>query len=235
MKLHIVLIILASLLLSGCYSAGSASVGVNDVDTLSVSGNGKAVASPDQIEINFAVETQSINAEEASDNNAKLVNDVEEALKKAGIKSKDIETSSFNLYPQYDYSDIGRQRLIGYTASHMLHITSSNIEKSGNYVDAAISAGANRVDGISFTLSDNAQKEFYKMALDDAVNDARIKADILADALGVKIKGVKSVSTESNSYPVFMAYAEKSTGEDSSFFPSDVDVQTTVSVVYIIE
>ena len=104
-----------------------------------------------------------------------------EALKAAGLAEKDISTNYIYMSPRYDYSS-DREEIIGYTINNSLTITTGEMDRIGEFIDAAFSAGANTMDSISFTATDSSAASLK--ALELAVQDARAKAETIAAASG---------------------------------------------------
>ena len=122
------------------------------------------------------------------------MNKVLEALKAEGVRENETSTSTFSITPNYNYSSNNNQgRLIGFTVSNSIQIESSSIENVSKWIDAAVSAGANNVNNIYFSLSNQKSEEMKNSLLKDAIDSAKIKADIAADAAGLKVIGVKSI------------------------------------------
>jgi uncharacterized protein YggE len=173
------------------------------VRSISVSGHGEVQAVPDLATISVGVMTSSITAKEALAANSKAMNELMEVLKKAGIETKDIATSNFNVGPRYDYGQ-GSQppKLVGYDVSNMVTVIARKIEGMGGVLDAAVSAGSNQIQGISFSVSkpdamlDEARKK--------AVADARRKAEIYVAAGGFSLGQIISL-TEGGGYQLPMA------------------------------
>jgi len=160
--------------------------------TIVVSGLGRAAGKPNQAELRLGATTQADNAMGAETKNSEIMNKVIDALK-AYIPEKDIETAYFSLYPRY--SSYG-ETIIGFEATHMLKVTTTDLESIGKLIDVAIDAGANRVEGVYFTFTKDKMEELNTLARQSAVADARAKADIVASSLGVKIVGVAGAVEE---------------------------------------
>ncbi len=234
----LVLFVLAVALLSGCVTKiESPTFTQSSESTIAVSGTARAAASPDRAEMMIAIETRADTAKEAQEQNADLSTKVIDAIKRSGVPQNNIETASFNLYPVYDYNAEGSQpKITGYTASHAVSVKTDDAEKASEVIDAAVSAGANRVDSIQFTLTDQRRDKVYRGVLGDATLDAEAKAKAIAETLQVKIKRVRSVTTDYMFTPVYMAVPELAMkAADNSFVPANVDVSATVNVVYEIE
>jgi uncharacterized protein len=170
-----------------------------------VSGDGVAVikAVPDLISVYFSVDTTGTTSEIATDKNTEIVDNLVTALIKQGFERSEIQTTSFNVYPDYDYSSMGTPTLKGYKATHSITVqmSSSDSAKIGDVVDAGVSAGAG-ISYINFELSQEKQNEYKAQALKSAAEDARLKASSIAEGLGKKLGGLVSTSESSfNYYP----------------------------------
>ena len=159
------------------------------------------------------------------------------ALKsKLGDKGK-ISTGGYSLNPQYDQRP-GHENptIIGYTASNSIVVETGAIDLVGALIDSAISAGANRVDYLNFTVKNDIKPRTE--AITGATRDARAQADALASALGVKLGKVITATTLAEVRPIPMqrmampmAMAAKSTPVE----PGEVTVSATVSLTFEIE
>ena len=127
------------------------------------------------------------------------INAIFDALVEAGIDSKDIGTESIYIYANYDYSS-GDDRLTGYTASNTISVTTTMIDKVGEYIDIAFAAGANTLDTVNFSSRDNADAQ--KEALELAVQNAFEKAEIIASAAGMNIVSVISLDETEERYGI---------------------------------
>ena len=215
--------------------------------TITVTGTATSSIDPDLLRIQFGVEVQSKTAKEAIDANAVAMNDIVNAVKKLGISEDELSTSSFNIFPVYDsITDpktgvYVRSELVGYRVSNILTVETAKLSMAGNIIDAATQAGANRVDGVSFTLSPQKQLSVQDDLIGNAVENAKAKAEKALAPLDQKIIGVKYVSLSDFGYPpppipYYSAYSKADAGEAMStpIFSSDQDVTTTVSVVFLI-
>lgn len=207
--------------------------------TLSVSGTATTKVKPDRVQLTFAVETREKTAKLALDSNAETMNKVLDALKQAGVQSNETGTAYFNINPNYQYSPEGNiQNLTGYTVTNSIQVTSSNLNDIPKWLDTAVNAGANRVDGINFQLSNEKMTEVRNSLIRNAISDAREKADLAAPAVGLNVVGVKSlVINEPGLYPVpYLASPQVYAGGASNtpIIVGTQDVTTTVSVVYLL-
>ena len=162
--------------------------------TLFVSGSASNQTKPDKVVVSLGVETTDNTAQAALTSNSNLMNKVLESLKAAGVQENETSTSTFSISPNYNYSSNNNQgRLIGFTVSNSIQIESSSIESVSKWIDAAVSAGANNVNNIYFSLSNKRLDDLKNSLLKDAIDNAKTKADIAARATGLKVIGVKSI------------------------------------------
>ena len=165
--------------------------------SITVSGSGSVSATPNRAAFTFGVATRSKTAAQALAANSAEMGKVIDALKRAGVAPAEIQTSSVSVSP---LQSANGESIVGYTASNSVSATIGNLGRAGEIIDAAVAAGANQVDGPNLTVSD--QGALYRSALKAAVADARVKAQTLADASGLHVGAVRSVSEQGESTPV---------------------------------
>lgn len=205
-----------------------------DEATLTVTGSGIATVTPDKASIAIGVQTADSSSKTAQDKNSKDVNNVIGALLDYGVKEKDISTSSFDLYANYDYSkDVSE--LIGYTATTMLTVKNLDVKDVGELLEKAAEAGVNQVNGISFDYTET--EAAYDKALDAAMDRAQEKAEKLAAREGCRLGKILSVSEgDSNgsaAYTGARAYKESAMADGGmNVMPGESDVTATVTVTY---
>jgi uncharacterized protein YggE len=184
--------------------------------TNTITGNGQATieAIPDLVKVYFNVETQGDTSKEAKDENAEIVDDLITNIIKKGFERKDIQTLNFNIYPEYSWED-GEREIIGYKATHsiIVELSTDNTDKIGDVIDGGVDAGAN-INYINFELSQEKENEYKAEAIKFAAEDARIKAEALADGLGKKLGKLVSVSDSSFGYSPWRIYEASGTMED---------------------
>ena len=167
-----------------------------DGASLSVTGSGVVQVKSDLAIISIGVReaaTDVLGAQPAVNNKIAAVR---QALLDAGAEESELNTDSISIYANYDYTD-GTEVIVGYTAYNSLSVRTPNIDGVGALIDAAFAAGANTLDGVQFTLQDDTQARDQAMVL--AVEDARRKAEVLAEAAGMQISSIESIS-EGGSY-----------------------------------
>jgi hypothetical protein len=166
---------------------------------MTVTGEAMVAVAPDMAVIRIGVTSQGKTAHEASDANAKQMTKVLAAVKGTGIADRDVQTSRLSLQPQYDPNKSGTARLLGFLVTNQVTIKIRDIGKLPVILDTAIAAGANEMSGIEFVVSE--QSKLLDQARDDAIADARRKAELYAKAAGVKLGKVVAISEEGSSPP----------------------------------
>lgn len=187
------------LVLAACSGASDAQV-ADTPRTLSVSGEGVAVGTPDLAMLTFAVETTGTTAKEAMSDNANRLAAVRDELKGLGVEARDMQTTGFSLNPNYDYDKNNRRdrnKIVGYTARNGLFVRLRDVEKAGEAIDKAVTAGANRLDSLSFGFQEPGKLK--EQAQRDAVRNARAVAELMAEEAGVRLGPVLSMSMSSHS------------------------------------
>lgn len=166
---------------------------------VTVTGEATIAVAPDTAMIRLGVGTQEKTAREASEANARQMTAVLAAIKDTGVADRDIQTSRLSLQPQYDPNKSGTARLTGFQASNQVTVRIRDIDKLPTVLDRAITAGANEMSGIEFVVSE--QSKLLDQARDDAIADARRKAEIYAKAAGAKLGRVVSITEEGSPPP----------------------------------
>ena len=207
-------------------------IGEDQVNTLSISGSGSASARANQATLTVGVQTESPDASEAVGENAETMTAVIDVIKSLGFEEEDIETVSYSVNPMYDYE---WKRVTGYRVTNLVQVKISDLDMIGDVIDAASDAGANRIDGVSFELSDDLVEQLKFDAYRDALGDAEEKAEVIADFLKLDVTGVLSVS-ESVYYP-YRPYLEYEVVAAKAPAPTPIlegalSVTVTVQVVY---
>ncbi|MGA2054284.1 MAG: SIMPL domain-containing protein [Bradyrhizobium sp.] len=169
---------------------------------ISVTGEAHISAPPDLAEIDAGVSSNAKTAREASDANNAAMGKVLLALKAAGIDAKDYQTSRLSLQPENSIPKQGTPAtVIGYSASNRVTIRLRDVTKVANVIDALVKAGANDIGGINFMVSQ--ASKLLDDAREQAIADARRKAEIYAKAAGVTLGAPLSISEEGAPQPMF--------------------------------
>ena len=219
-----------------------------DERLISVTGIATTSVEPDLLVITFGVENQEPTAKEALDANSQTMNAIIRAIESTRITEDEISTSQFNIYPVYEgYEDPitkrWKQELVGYEVTNTITVETTKLDIAADVIDRAVNAGANRVDNVSFTLSPEMHMELKDQLIEQAILNAKTKAENALAPLDYSITGVKAVSLSefgSSPLPIPMyeaafdgAFAAKSS-VSTPIFSSDRDVSTTANVVFTI-
>ena len=166
----------------------------NTNTTLSVSGSAITKIRPDRVFISLGVETTDTTANGSLAANSMLMNQAITALRNLGIMENETSTSVFNIFPNYNYTESGtRLNITGFTATNSIQIESSKIDKVSSWIDTAVAAGVNNINTIEFTISNKKLEDTRNMLIEEAISNARQKADIASAAVGLKVIGVESI------------------------------------------
>ena len=156
-----------------------------------VSGTGETQISADTAVISLGVSARDQDVLKAQQKVNETIAAIRKALTEKGVKEENINTEYINIYAMYDYSS-DQEQIAAYNASSTLAIRVTDMDSTGTLIDVAFEAGANTLNGISFSASDT--EEARAASLKKAVADARAKAEILAEAAGLSITGIETVS-----------------------------------------
>lgn len=205
------------------------------VETVSVSGIGKVRLAPDRIMFSVGVQTTAPDVESAVEENNARIAKVIAALKEGGATAQEIRTSNFSIYPQQDYRENSPPKVIGYQVSNDITVTRDDISDAGKLLQAAVSAGVNQASGLSLTVSD--QTRGRDQALELAFEDARAKAQILAEAAQRSLGGAIAITEGSAPIapPMPMMDRTMAVAEAASDVPVEEGTEElvfTVSVVF---
>lgn len=203
---------------------------------LNLSAYGEVKIAPDMATISFGVQTEAPTAAAAMRDNAERMTQVMQALRRAGVAERDIQTSGLNLQAQYDYQENQPPKLRGYQATNRVSVRINDLTKVGSTADAVVAAGVNQIDGISFGLKDPSAVE--NQARELAVRALQAKAQLYARALGVQLGGVRSLS-EGGGYtpppsppmPVAM-FARAQMADSTPVSAGEMSVRIDVNGVY---
>lgn len=195
---------------------------------VTVNGEATVNVAPDTAVIRVGVTSAAKTAREASDANGKQMTAVLAAVKDTGIAAKDIQTSRLSLQPQYDPNRSGTARLLGFQATNQITINVRDIDKLAGIIDQAITAGANEMSGLEFVVSQ--QSKLLDQARDEAIADARRKAELYAKAAGARVGTVISISEEGSAPPPRMMQAMRAGAAPVA--PGEQTLRAVVSVSY---
>lgn len=200
----------------------------------SISASSEAVVSvrPDQAKLSIAVVTEAPTAREASTKNAQDTERLQNTLKQFLASRGDMKTSGYSVYPQYQTGN--RQKISHYVARNSVELTINDLTIVGDLIDTAIRAGANNIGALQFSVKD--EEAAKTSALVKATKLAREKAVSMAEALGLQVQRVASVTdAETPQFrPVIMesfAVRADAAGASTPVDPGMLEVRSRVTVV----
>jgi len=200
---------------------------------LSVSADGKSEARPDMATINLGVTTEGQTAQAALQENARRMTALTQALRRAGIAERDIQTSNVSVHPQQQYRENQPPLITGYQANNTVTAKIRNVNNVGRVIDAAVAAGGNTIHGVSFSHADaEAQLDIARR---DAIAEARRRAELYASALGMRVHRIVAVQ-EGGGYspPMPMPMLQRMEAADAStpISPGEIETRVSVSVTF---
>ena len=176
---------------------------------MTMSGHGEAHGQPDTAMLSAGVSVDASTAAVALASANRSMQAVLAALKKLDVPDKDIQTRDFSVRPQYATGNSEAPRVTGYQVSNQVQVRLWDISKLGATLDAVVTAGANQINGVNFSIHDSAA--LIADARAAAVADARTKAETFAKAAGVSLGPIVSINENGISGPrpvVFAAMAK---------------------------
>lgn len=196
-----------------------------------VTGEGVVRAIPDQAVLMIGVTTQADTAAAAMDANSASLASILARLTANGIAERDLQTSNLSINPNWtSYDGSSEPKISSYVASNQLEVRIRALESLGAVVDAAISDGANTLNGLTFGVTD--PKPLLNEARKAAVLDARARAEVLAESVGAKLGRIVSISDGGNySGPAPMFRADAVAGAPP-VQGGEVGLTSTVTVTY---
>lgn len=234
--LFIPILLVLALVLSACGTAAPSNSSAQ-TRTLNVTGQGVVYLAPDIAYINIGVHTENPSASDAVAENTLQTQQVIETLRKNGIDPKDIQTSNFSIFLNYNYTPEGARGDSFYVVENTVMVTVRDLTKIGSLLDAVVKAGANNIYGIQFDIAD--KTEAAKKAREAAFKDAQKQAQEVAQLSGVTLGNIQSISF-SESFPTPLFLGGKGGGPamaaaEVPVQPGQLSVMVTVSVTYEIK
>jgi uncharacterized protein YggE len=205
--------------------------------TITVTGYGQASAVPNVARIVVGVEAINPKLSPALIEVNRKMAAVIAALEKAGVAKRDIRTLEFSVVPERTHNQSGPGPISNYRVSNVVRITVRNIEKSGEILDAALSAGANVVQALSFEVEN--MKQVEAEARKAAIADAKAKAESLVSAAGAKLGRILTISEFSVGVPpmpmMAFAAADKAAPEGTAIAPGSQEIVIQIQATFEIE
>lgn len=206
--------------------------------SVSVSGQGEVSAKPDRARISLAVDSANIQLRKAEEETNRIVRAYLAELKSLGLKDEQISTAGVSINPEFAWDEKARQqRLVSYHARREIDLRVDDLQQVGDVILKATMVGVNQVNPP--VLESSRSKELSRQALVKATEEARSKAQLLADTLGVKLGTVRNLSANDNPSPPVMykamamramaADAAPSGNEQMGFTAGEIKYNATVS------
>jgi len=214
---------------------GASSAGVSGGErTITVGTSGQVSAQPDQAVLRLEVIAMGGDVQTARQRLSTNVSSMREALLGMGLNESQITTERYGIR-----QDTLERRETGetvYRAMHGFSVTLSDLDTVGTAIDTAVANGANNVDGVRFTLSDDRRSELREDALANAMDNARSQAGVVADGANLTITGVSSANTVETGYTPYYAetaaFMSGGDGASTSVSGGPVTVNAQVEVTY---
>ncbi len=230
---------LVLLALAACAPAAQVSQSPQ-IPQVSANGAGVVYVVPDIAYINVGVRSQGDSVAEALEANNAQAKAIKDTLMQADVAEKDIQTSSFNVYPQSDYDFQGNITRTYFSVENNLNVTVRSLNDLGVILDAVAKSGANNIYGISFDVQDKAEGQTKARQL--AVDAARKHAQELAAAAGVELGEILTISSYL-SYPTpYYGYgvgggggAGMASNEAVPIASGQIQINSDVTLVYAIK
>ncbi len=204
------------------------------VSSIRVSGEAQVTAKPDRVLIDIGVTTHDENSGSAAAQNARQTDAVLAAIRKAAGGAAVLKTVNYSLAPSYRYQNGHEPLLTGYTANNLVQVTLDDLGKISAVIDGAAQAGANNVRNITFTLRD--QDAAHADALRKAVAKARADADVIAQALNLKVVRVLTVEESGSRFvPMMRSMAAPAAGAEVATPVESGTLDISSSVVLSVE
>jgi uncharacterized protein YggE len=232
----IILLVSILLLFTGCQGAGADPM---SKPYIAVNGSGNVKAAPDTVEISITVATEDKDSS-AQSKNAEKVEKIITYLKEAGVQENEIKTTGANFYPNKKWEN-GREIDLGFRAENFLQVKTKNLDLISTILDGSVKNGAERVSGLTYTLSEEGKKNLLGDVIQEAVTDAKNQAESAVSSLGKSLDGVKSVVViKEYSSPVYMARENFGMGDAKEMaatpvLPGELDYSVSVSVEFFIK
>jgi len=186
--------LLAMLILFLVMTPVSAQVPEGGRNQIITHGMGRIEVAPNQASVTVGFQVQRSTAAEASGEANRVAEQILNRLQQIGVRRQDIRTSGIQLSPVYTTPREGAPQIVGYRASYTLTLTLTDLRQVGPSIDESVKAGANTIAGVAFGLRD--MSDARREALAAAVREARDKADAIARAAGLQIKGIQQIVEE---------------------------------------
>ncbi|MDQ1318143.1 MAG: uncharacterized protein QG588_1800 [Candidatus Poribacteria bacterium] len=234
MRKFTIILALSLVVFYACEGTENITLNPTAQNQMQVIGSATIKKAPDMAVSQIGVQTINKELDPAINENNSKAAAIIDALKQMGIADKDIQTTSFNIYPQRDYANNKPNEIIGYQVDNMLSVNFRDLTKIGTGLQRAVNAGANNIYGISFTFAD--PTSLQDEARIEAIKDATKKAKSMADAAGIKLGKIISINELTSSS--IISRVDYSKAEASAAVPvesGEIGLTVQVQIVYSLD
>ena len=210
-----------------------------DATVLDIVAAGEVLRVPDIAMVRAGVVTQAVTAAAALSENATRMERIVAALRTAGITPRDIMTANVALAPQYRYGENQPPVITGYQATNTVSVKFRDVAKSGSVLDKLVNAGANQIDGPQMSV--DKPDAALDAARADAVRRAKARAMLYAEAAGLRVDRIVSISEAGEDRgtvprpPVMYARAEMASDAQTTVLPGETAITATVAVRFLLK
>jgi uncharacterized protein YggE len=197
---------------------------------INVTGTGTVEAAPDIATLSIGVTTQGDTAAAALAANTAALDAVLVRLTAAGIAPADMQTSNLSLNPNWTGYDNNNPVISSYVASNVLTITIRKLDSLGAVLDASVADGANTLNGLIFAVAD--PEPLLDEARKAAVADARARAELLAEAAGVKLGKIVSITEMTTGAPPMPMYKAELSAAPVPVVGGEVEMSASIMIFY---
>ncbi|QOR66044.1 SIMPL domain-containing protein [Cytobacillus suaedae] len=205
----------------------------NKSPIIEVEGVGLLKVRPDIVSVRFGVLTEGMDVQNIQDENAKKINDIIEAIVNAGVQKDQIETVSYSVSPQYQYTN-NEKILQGYEVRHLLSVRLHDVQSTGVIYDIAFNEGANIAENPIFMVENELayQMEALQKALQNAVSKAKTIANTLGVILSQQPIRVEEISTNFTPREYGVQEVAASMGTATPIQVREIEFQARVEVQF---
>jgi hypothetical protein len=207
---------------------------------VSFNGEGKVSAKPDVAVAYLSIVTEAVTSKAAQDANTTKSNNLITFLKNQKVADKDIKTTGYNIYPQYNYPRSGAPTIKGYQVNQTVEVKIRDLENASKILDGVVTAGVNQINQLSFEIDE--PEKLKDQARQKAIDDAKSKADALKNQLGIKLGRIINFTEGTYGYPMPYAVKDLSVGgiggggETTPSVPSgENEITVNVTITYQIK
>jgi uncharacterized protein len=210
-----------------------------DPTLLTVHASSTTRATPDLAVVTLGVSARGDTAQAAQQAQSTRMNAVLAAARAAGVEERDVQTVSFSLEPIYAYPRNAPPRITGYQSRNAVSIRVRDLSRVSGLIDATVAEGANELQGIEFTFQN--EEGSRDAARAEALETARTRAQAYAEAAGMRVARVQSITEPGGIVPVMRPSLvgrmrdlsnAQAVAESAAVMPGQLDAESAVTVVF---